>query len=50
MAMDKDFSNTVADRKDKKQEITKLTELNEGDENTIFNLIFAETPKKNSDE
>ncbi len=50
MAMDKNFANTVADKKDKKREITKLTELNESDQNTIFNLIFAETPKKNSEE
>lgn len=46
MALDKSFSNTVADKKDKKREITRLTELNENDENTIFNLIFTDKQKQ----
>jgi len=50
MAMDKNFSNTVADTKDKKREITKLTELSESDKNTVFNLLFAEMTKKSSEE
>lgn len=43
MALERNFSNTVADKKEKKQEITELTELSESDKNTIFNLLFAET-------
>ena len=43
MAFEKNFSNTVVDRRNKKREITKLTELTEDDRNTIFNLIFPET-------
>lgn len=50
MALSKNFSNTVADKKEKKREITKLTELNENDKNTIFNLIFSETTNKKSPE
>lgn len=50
MALEKNFSNTVADKKEKKREITKLTELPESDKNTIFNLIFAETSTEKSEE
>jgi hypothetical protein len=50
MALDKNFSNTVADKKDKVREITKLTELTESDKNTIFNLIFAETTNEKVEE
>lgn len=46
MALEKNFSNTVADKQDKKREITKLTELNESDKRTIFNLIFNESQQE----
>ena len=46
MALSKNFSNTIADKTEKKKEITKLTELNENDKKTIFNLIFSETSNK----
>lgn len=46
MALEKNFSNTVPDEQEQKREITKLTELVEGDKNTIFNLIFADMPKE----
>lgn len=41
MALVNNFSNVIAN-KEKKREITKLTELKENDKDTIFNLIFAE--------
>lgn len=50
MAFDKNFSNTVADKKDKKREIKKLTELTPTDKNTIFNLVFSETPAEKTEE
>lgn len=50
MAFNKNFSNTVTDKKDKKREITKLMELNESDKNTIFNLIFAEPSNEKAEE
>ena len=50
MALDKNFSNTVADKKDKAREIKKLTELTESDKNTIFNLIFSETTNEKVEE
>lgn len=45
MALEKRFTNTVADKKEKKKKITKLTVLTENDDNTIFNLIFIEKSK-----
>ncbi len=50
MAFDKNFSNIVADKKDKKREITKLMELNESNKNTIYNLIFAESSNEKAEE
>lgn len=50
MALEKNFSNTVPDKQAQKREITKLTELMEDDKNTIFNLIFADTPKAKAKE
>lgn len=50
MALDKNFSNTVPDKKEKKREIKKLTELTEGDKNTIFNLIIAEKSNEKAEE
>lgn len=46
MALEKNFSNTVRDVQEQKREITKLSELREDDKNTIFHLIFADTPKE----
>lgn len=45
MALEKRFTNTVADKKEKKKKITKLAVLTEDDNNTIFNLIFVEKSK-----
>lgn len=42
MAIIKDFGNTVADQKEKKKKIDKLTVLKESDARTIYNLIFSE--------
>lgn len=50
MALNKNFSNAVADKKEKKREVTKLMELTENDKDTIFNLIFAETPTEKAEE
>lgn len=50
MALAKNFSNTVADKKEKKQEITELTELSESDKNTIFNLLFSEMSNEKAEE
>ena len=48
MAIKKDFDNTVADRKEKKKKVDKLTVLKESDANTIYNLIFSEKKKEQS--
>lgn len=45
MAIEKKFTNAMADQKEKKKKITKLNVLTENDENTIFNLIFVEKSK-----
>ena len=50
MAFEKRFTNTVSDKKSQKREITRLTELMEGDENTIFSLIFVDIPKEKTEE
>lgn len=50
MSLERNFSNTVADKKEKKQEIAELTVLGESDKNTIFNLLFAKTPDETSEE
>lgn len=42
MALDKSFDNVVAQKKENKREITKLTVLDKNDKNTIYHLIFAE--------
>lgn len=42
MAMKIDFDNTVADQKETKKKIDKLTVLKESDARTIYNLIFSE--------
>lgn len=49
MALDKNFSNTVPDRQEKVKEIEKLTQLSEGDEKSIYNMIFVETTKEHTD-
>lgn len=46
MALEKKFSNTVPDEREKKREVEKLTELAEDDRNTIFNLIFSDRPEE----
>lgn len=46
MAIKKDFSNTIADKKEKKKELDKLTVLNESDKNTIYHLVFSEESDK----
>lgn len=43
MALEKNFGNVVTQKEDNKQRITTLTELDENDKNTIFNLIFKDT-------
>lgn len=50
MALERNFSNTVADKIEKKYEITELTELSESDKNTIFNLLFSETSNEKAEE
>lgn len=50
MALEKKFSNTVADKEEKKKEITELTQLKENDKNTIFNLLFKDSSNENSGE
>lgn len=50
MALKRNFSNTVADKKEMKREITELTELSESDKNTIFNLLFAQTSNEKAEE
>lgn len=42
MAIKTDFSNTVADKKEKKKVLKELTVLEESDKNTIYNMIFSE--------
>ncbi len=46
MAIKKDFSNTIADKKEKKKRLDKLTALNESDKNTIYHLVFSEGADK----
>lgn len=43
MALEKNFRNVVTQKEDNKQRITTLTELDENDKNTIYNLIFKDT-------
>lgn len=50
MALEKNFSNTVADKEEKKKEITELTQLKESDKNTIFNLLFSDSSNEKAEE
>lgn len=43
MPLEKNFGHTVVVAEEHKRDFTKLTELDENDKNTIYNLIFAET-------
>lgn len=46
MAIENRFVGIDYDKTDNKREITRLTELEEDNENTIFKLIFADTSKE----
>lgn len=43
MPIEKNFDNVVIPEENGKEQLTKLTELQEGDKRTIYNLIFVET-------
>lgn len=43
MPLEKNFGHAVAVTEEHKREFTKLTELDENDKNTIYNLIFTAT-------
>ncbi len=45
MPLDKNFNHVVAQKEEKKRELTKLTEFDKADKNTIYNLIFGEPEK-----
>mgnify|MGYP004579179083 CR=1 FL=1 len=42
MPLEKNFDNVVIPEENGKKQFTKLTELEEGDKRTIYNLIFVE--------
>lgn len=46
MPLEKKFDKVVIQKKEKKQEVTRLAKLNKNDKNTIYNLIFAEMPEE----
>lgn len=50
MALPKNFSNAVADKKEEKKEKKELDVLKENDKNTIFNLLFKDSLSKKSEE
>ena len=43
MPLDKNFNHVVAQKEEQKRELTKLTELDKADKNTIYNLIFGDS-------
>lgn len=49
MPLNKNFNHVVAQKEEQKRELTKLTELDETDKNTIYNLIFG-GPEKETQE
>lgn len=50
MAIENKFTNTIADQKEEKKKVKKLSVLKEDDENTIFNLILVDKSNKEIDE
>lgn len=46
MPLDKSFNHVVAQKEEEKRELTKLTELDKTDKDTIYHLIFGDSKEE----